>query len=570
MIRNELLALAAATTLSLGCSGNLMETPPRGIEGDPLPVEEDDGVAPRVTLFEPEPGSFLNGDTLRIAGRVEDDSSVTLVIDGEDVPLSPDGSFDVTRTVAPGAYRVRAVATDAAGRRGSAFSSAMVGDRAAPGEMVPDAVALGMDAATLDLVAQAAADHLVTQDLGAGLVGRVASDWWGKLDVTYVAWSNVTASLGPGEGTIHATVGIHDVAVGLKFDPPVLPSTHGTLRVETLQVDAVLSVGASGGRPVVSVLDSWVGVHGFSYDIDGVPGAVEQLAEGKVKGMVQDQLESAVDTMLPRFVQDALAGLPMEGEIEVLDAPLWVGGAISELVVEPAGVYAAVDLGVEALEPLAGRESVGFLYVDGARPARRDAPLTIDVALDTVNAATFAAWSAGLLERALADSMGSAPVPAGLVGFLAPSLGRRVPAGAALEITTRVELPPVVLPRGDGLEVSVADVRMGFSAGGEVLLVLSVGLSTTITARVDEITGAVEPEIGEIRVRADAITAPDDVVAPERLDTAIEGLVRDRMAGLLDVGGLEVPSVLGLRLVGEQVAVRDGYLSFDGRVVPAE
>ena len=69
-----------------------------------------DRVAPGLTVQK-----FVEGDTVTIVGRVEDEGKVTVTVNGEEIPVKPDGTFEITVPLEEGSNEIIIEATDEAG-----------------------------------------------------------------------------------------------------------------------------------------------------------------------------------------------------------------------------------------------------------------------------------------------------------------------------------------------------------------------------------------------------------------------------------------------------------------------
>jgi len=74
-----------------------------------------DSTPPQLTLTTPVEGAKVAGDSVRVEGRVEDSTAVTVRVGGLAAAVEPDGHFQLTVAVAQGAVSLEVVATDSVG-----------------------------------------------------------------------------------------------------------------------------------------------------------------------------------------------------------------------------------------------------------------------------------------------------------------------------------------------------------------------------------------------------------------------------------------------------------------------
>src|SRR5688500_9837720 len=136
-------ALAGAMALG-GCTGAL------GSEKDGRPFDPNDETPPRIAILSPRLDSMIDGTSVTITGRAEDDENPVFVsLGGEPVPVGVDGMFTWTGTVEPGAHRFRFEAKDAAEHTATTWTALIAGDLAESGTPVDQAVALSASAEAL-------------------------------------------------------------------------------------------------------------------------------------------------------------------------------------------------------------------------------------------------------------------------------------------------------------------------------------------------------------------------------------------------------------------------------------
>ncbi len=497
--------LLLSPVLAAGCTGNLDGVTSGGTgDGTMLP---DDGADPVILLVEPTIGAILPGSEVRLVGRVDDESPVTLATDeGTAIDVAPDGSFTQTLSFEPGSHRIRLVATDAGGRTGETFTAFANGTFADPTTMVEGAVLADVSSAALDVIADGAGTILTEASFDAQLDGAnpVADGFWGEVNLRGEDHGAVTITLTPGDGRITASVAVAGITVRARAST-LIGSANGELRADSVRVSATLALGADAGHLTANVESSNVDLSGTVIDVDNFPDAIENL--GAVRDAIQNAAENALDgavrALLPPLVADGIAAIPSGETVDVLETPLNLTVSVGALTIDPGGIGTAIDLGVSAAMPLPSRGSIGYLQLPhGAAPPTGD-EVSVAVAFDALNAAFSALWAGGGLDQRIEGlTFGGGPLTVGALALLLPFTAGSAPADAPLVIDVSPRIPPMVVPSAtDGVEVQAADLRITFIAqvdGGEMeLATISVGVFAPASA--SAAGGSIAIALGDLR-----------------------------------------------------------------------
>jgi hypothetical protein len=319
-------------------------------------------------------------------------------------------------------------------------------------------------------------------------------------------------------------------------------------------------------------MDGMVTLDGFRCELDHVPGWVENMEaiRGAIRRKVETAVEDAIGSALPPFLENAFADVLPNDPITIMGVPLEVRSQLGDLQISDGGMYAAVDLAAWSASPLPDRAAVGYMQLgDRSPPTSSSADVVLDVALDTVNMATFAAWSAGIFQRRI-DSVpfGDGVLTVGALGLLAPGIGGDVMApDAPVAILIDFALPPVVSPESGSVRLHAADVRVELIAvvdgRDQSLGTLSVGISAPVTPSIAG--GALTVGIGDLTIVGDPVgDGPRGLPKGERLDTLLNDLAGTFAGALPEFGGITVPSVGGFTLAPAGFVADGGWITFEG------
>ncbi|HEY5937167.1 MAG TPA: Ig-like domain-containing protein [Kofleriaceae bacterium] len=519
------------------------------------------GTAPTIVIDSPERGSSSAGGTVTVSGRVIDDGPVTLNINGTQVTAETDGSFSATITVGIGLGIIETVATDAGGnaaRDVRAVLSGMVvasdgtlaaplGARAGVEALRGIGTAMGNTAEGLDYTALVKQFNPIYKN--DGCLGAT-------VNVTSVAMSNIGVTLVPRSGGLEADVEIANVVV--KADAAYKFSCFGgnttiTVRASKARLGGMLGVALQNGKLTTSLPGVGVALDGFSFEIGGVPGAVEDLLKGKVREGIENALKDVIAARVPPIANGALAGLLAKPiTTTILGRELTATAVPTAVKVTADGLFVAV----ESKLSVAGGE--GGMYVATPQNVTEETltgvrGIGIAVADDAVNQLFAGLWASGALERTLAIED---------TGPLAAILD-----DDATTLDVKLMLPPSMTTGDDTLRLSIGDLIVTTrDAGGQEVQRIAISLHSSIAAAPSQ-EGKVLLTLGKPEVKAQVITQTEVVQRP-LTDEGVEGIV-DAVWSLVGsqasdaLSKLPLPAVGGIQLGAPAVAAKDGFLVAD-------
>ncbi len=530
-----------------------------------------DGENPLVTITSPELGSFIEGDRLVVTGQVTDGSDVTVTVEDEPVALDAEGRFSFEREVDPGAHRLRVLAEDVAGNRGSAAVAAVVGRFGPEGELVSRAVEMAVGRPGLDVLEEVVAELLEPGLIAQRLRGRRVVERR-LYDVIVRGYRHRSASLAltPMDGQLQVRVILERVRVPIEVD--ALVDLDGEARAERVRLDGTVAIDmGEDGVPRIRLTDRAVRMPGFEIDIDGLPGFVDEgLITRAVKGTVEESIEAEVADAVPGGLEAALNFVNAERTVSFLTREVTFASRLAALSAFDAGLSAALDFGLVVGEDRA-LDGPGPLVLPTEAPEMEGSvPLEVAVSVDVLNAAAYDVWST----RGLYLDFEMFAMEGGFLDLR--TLERVLPdqeldEDTPLGVEILAALPPVVTPTDGGqLQIVVPDIRLALFAAGadEPLRTLTAALTATLEARAgdDRITlEVVDPQI---------VVDPADGLGPfagtpQQIDSGLDRILYPLLAPTAEGLGFGVPSFAGLTAVPRDIATDGGYLKFEGQLQAA-
>lgn len=373
-------------------------------------------------------------------------------------------------------------------------TSVLAGDFGHPSGQVPEAVWVlltpeGLDMATAtapslidaaELEATVMADNPVAYDPDPPLISEYA------VYLTHLDFGTPVIEASPDIDALAVSVRIPDFDVALEIEGCWLNcffdfDTGASATVDEVQVDADIWLDVVDGALTVQLANPVVTLHGFDFDLTAIPSDIESSI-GSIRSAVQSFLEETLVEQLhdtvPAAIDEALAGLDLSFETEVLDTLVQLDAAFASVSIDPDGVALGVDIGV-ALPDLAPLEKGGVLMVDRGRPSPPvDGHLGMALSDDLVNRILFEVWQAELLELSLSTEDGT----------LEPALLAQVHAETG-SVTVSAGLPPVAVHGPDGIEIQVGALEVVLDTpGGEFgdHLVLDVSAALPVVPVIED------------------------------------------------------------------------------------
>jgi hypothetical protein len=512
---------------------------------------------PTLEITSPQRGTFTDQDTVEVTGRVSDDGPVLVTVNGTSVTPEADGTFRTTLLVGSGLAFVETHAIDQDGNDVRDVRAVMAGPAELTDGRIAAPIAARADAPALAKIGDAIADTAEQIDFNAAVqaMNPVFQDdgcLGAVVNVTSVSLSNIGAQLTPIDGAIDTRVAIDNVVVraNVRYRVSCITgNTTVTIRATRARIAGALGVRVSGGKLVTSLPSPTVALDGFSFDVSGVPGVIEDLLRTRVRDAVANALRNVIRDRVPGIAEDALAGLiARPGSFSLLGHTTNIGVVPSTLELTPAGLYVAVDSTVV----VSGGE--GGLFV--VTPAEASSALMaggegLGVALadDLPNQLFAGLWAAGAFDMSLTIDQ---------IGPAATLFDDDV---VALDV--RMMLPPAISATGD-LTLGIGDlVLTGRDSAGAEVQSLALSARTTLVAEPTS-SGTISLALGTPDLRAQVLAESEAVQQPLQADR-VEGIVGGAW-GLIGqlandaLGNLPMPQVGGVQLGTPAVTGRDGFV----------
>jgi len=289
---------------------------------------------PAIECGTPVDGGMIDvavGSQVNFSGTVADASGVTNVkVNGLAVPVNPDGSFSSAINVTWGINFVELVATDAFGEENTRFCAFLASDdwkAEGPSSHLDNGVLLRLNPASIDdgnradidsladildrvLNATELRDQLHSSMLAANPLKpstcdtKVLGVCLFRSEVIYLDTqidgpNTTTLSLVNGGLRVQARVKNVRVRVRIKGHISGIPyDTTGWVTVSSLDVDMIIDLTSSAGRPKATVRSTSTSVGSVSTSFNGIDGAivnvVVSLFNGSVRNLIRDSIQDFV------------------------------------------------------------------------------------------------------------------------------------------------------------------------------------------------------------------------------------------------------------------------------------
>ncbi len=542
-----------------------------------------DTTSPKFTLKSPEPGSFIEGTAIPIEGHVDDANIDFITINNRDYGVQADGSFVGEATVERGAHHWRIEAVDLAGNVSPGSVSFIAGTFSTNGARTHEAVTIELGTNMVNTLATGIRNGITKAGIRSALLANnpVVNDWFGRVDLTGYSHSGVAISVVPKEGYLNVAVSIGGVAVPFSFVPAIngASAVKGTASARAVSVTGRVDVGVSkAGLPTVQIRNVNTTLVGFSIDLSKWPEQVDDLVTSTLRGTIQDAITDLLTNEVPPAVREALAGLPADAPIEAFGHKGQASGRLSELAISEAGLFAVVDLGIQASSPIESLAAKSGPFLMGHdTPTRTGTPQAhARVALDLVNRVAHAAWTTGageftIEEPVLTNNEGvETEITVGSLALLFPSIKGMAGDEQSVDVELSTALPPIIDGSGESVAIVAPDVRATLIAKDGDKRTKLFTLSVLAQAKVDFMfaNNTIRVSISNYQIEIDAFgEVPDGFKSGEELQTLFSKLLAPRIEPFLDLGAFKIPEITGFELDAEQVVVQGGYIEASGRLV---
>lgn len=512
--------------------------PPPGTSPDP----DEPGITPpvvtvpplRIEIEQPPRGHRQAPGRIAVVGRVINGPAATLTVGGSAVVPDAQGNFSADVAGDVGLHSLVTEATAADGRLAEDRRAVLVGADADPSSEVTRAMQVMISA---DGIAQinTLLDGFVD---GLDIAGLVGGQDAGEFQLEGVTYDDVAITLVPRNGFMEVRLTIYGLrlemsgTVNVVFDIDVA----GDMRCESLYIDARLNLAPTpDGGLDLSITDPTIQFDGFAFGIDGVPGFIEDLFEGTVRGMAEDAIRDALTGVVVPELFDPAA---LDQVIDINGQNVLMGLKIRGTEVTYDGLMLTLGSTAQAEAPV---RVGGALPIDmtAAQMSTSD-PMDLAMSGDLIGRILHALWASGALDLEMAPG-GQIDLPASAgLPLLINSLGEAaegIAVGSPLTIETRPLLPPVVYIEQTErpLVIEIGDLMFDLSVPEGPLATVAVQLIIRLRLDLDTSGGGIAfvPDM-EIEANADVHEMPRGQVKERELERQIALAVRLIPAALAD------------------------------------
>jgi hypothetical protein len=549
---------AALAILLLGCKGTIVN----GGGEDEVVVGDD--VEPLLHVTSPMRGTMAETPSVTVTGRASDGESGirSLKINGAEVTVAADGTFSKQLPLSPGLTIIETELLDRGNNKTRDTRAVLSGTFAPADTMVGKAVAGKIGPGAFTVLGQMVSQYANALDLmsmvgNTRLVDEGGSCLGVEVDLRLIEKSGVSMQLNPKAGAVGTLLEVNGLHVQLRasFDVACIGgSTTIDLRADRMRLTGDLGMALSGETMAVSVSDLNVEFDGFSLNIGGVPGVIEDMIDGKVESEASNAIEGAVRQMVPEKATELLSEFVQGSwDVSILDRTASVTVRPTQVVIDTTGALVALDSKVL----LSGGEGATFLSSPSELPASVMGSMTsfgIGLSDDLANQLFAGLWAARALEQTIE---------------LGPDHPARIFLGSQAErVEVELSLPPTVnadeqgnlrLALGD-LILRVVDDNQGLGTLAEIAISATVQFTVQITA-----DGRLTLVTANPRTWAQVVTqseAQDPQLDPDVVES-LGGVLMAQLNALAD----EALSGLPLPVVGDATATDASAESGGGYVV---
>ena len=251
-------------------------------------------------------------------------------------------------------------------------------------------------------------------------------------------------------GGLALLASLTDVTLDVTIDAGFVGTYPGTIYLQAVDVDGLVTLAASGGSLVVEIPEVSVNLVGLELIFPGIWSWVLSILESVVPGLLEGMIADMLSEEVIAAVEDALGSL----EQGFAFGPVVIGIAFDEVSHDHEGVNAVLDLEVD-LGAVPGDIPAQRVSTPGAMPVLfgtrtpvGQLPFGAQVVLDddALNAIGVGLYASGVLEQQLEGELPTNPpltLTAGLLKATFPSMDGVLSDEAELSMATAPSVPLV-------------------------------------------------------------------------------------------------------------------------------
>jgi hypothetical protein len=532
-------ATTSGTTTSTGTTGTGTTPPPAA-----APTPEAD--PPVIALTAPARGQFMTVQQVLVEGNISDASGLAyFLINGN--PVTPDANGDFSEPVAltAGLNVIELQAADPWANQTKTSLPVVTGQFLPETSVVQDAVAARLNRPAFDAIEQIAAQQLGGTNLGNLIMSQNPLFQGGnsladvEVNATNASFGTPSLDLDPQVGGLFVRAQVPNVDVTVRASGKVIGIPYSVTTQVTATnaiVEALAVVTVNAGQVTTQLQNVNVDLQGFNFDINNVPGFLEQLARNAVRGLLERQIVKQVEDTVADEVNKAIAGANGPITQTVLGRQVTVHLIPTAVAFDADGCSVLTD-GDMVVAPPAGvtlPTSPGSFATPGAAPAHGlTKALYLSANDDLLNRISHAAWRGGMMHLKVDQTTAAQlnlpswlQLDAFLLQIFFPSLSGLNP-NDPLEIEVSSATPAIfqTAPAPGVLQAGIGDLTVAFyvaPAGQPRQLVLEVGVQVQAEVGVTVTSSNLNVDlIGRPQVTSDVFNTP---LAPLP-EPAVENLI---------------------------------------------
>ena len=515
---------------------------------------------PQLTVTSPHRGLVQNGSQVTVTGtalpNVDGDPVTEVTVNGTPAQLAADGSFTATVTMPAGAMFLETVAKCAYGGQATDARAVQVGDLRPVGTSIERAVTASLSADAFTKLANAAGPLILGLDLDAMLAPMQPMAAYGDdnahvaLSISQLSLGGVKITLVPIDGGLTFSAEIDGLSVSARadYDGTFVPDGHTTVKVttDTLTLGGTLAVTPVGISGFTTAIRSpLVTTAKIKLDAGGLVGSV--------LGLVQDNLQSTLQTVTTRgleqamgpMINQAFGALAGPQHINVLDNQLTITASPAAVAFSPAGAQITMDL--QAMIDGAAT-SPGYIFTPNGTPTIDPGAAGIQLGLadDLINELLSEITAMGMLQYHHSEDFG---------------------------LFDQIDIVPAIAPmisanNADGsLRILLGDMVTTVSAKGKPIITAALNAQADLEILRGANPQDISLQFGEIKfwINVDGSSTSDG--GELDISSAARAGLELQIASLKDfLVTVPTPSVAGISLDSLEAHADSGYVMISGQL----
>ncbi|QQR91765.1 MAG: hypothetical protein IPJ88_08700 [Myxococcales bacterium] len=498
-----------------------------------------------------------------------------------------DNHFVIDERVQPGAQRRRICAVDRADNMMCRHLAAAVGDKldSQSGVEIPDAIGFSVGQNALNEIANYAEKLVAARDFTAKInalnpLAKVYDSFGNILyevngyKSTHSGVADISVELKRGE--LHIVAQLYNYRSYFTISSHYIPPDNGNLFIPVVRTEFHARADVKDGKVVIDLPPPEVSIcpninqcvlsmNSNLYNSFAQLSAIKEKVRQTTMATMRSEIHKDTDLSIDKALQTELAY-----DFELSGYRGRVTATPASIAINANAIEIYANVGLRALDPVLQGPGTIVNFRKGRPDLDRNGKVSAGLSTDLINAAFYAAWSAGIFSQELdAPPISGEELNVGFLSALLPLPEAALPS-SPIRFKTYAPLAPTLRDTGAGsVELLVPDLRVqGYARqDGDDPLLFEVSLAVRTEIALEGEGRSFKIKLYSFEIIGDPIGAPPAFPSGRDLDKILDLFLADTVKKVVEgVGRLDIPAMPLFRIDEVAPFAADGYVAFEGNL----